>query len=102
MAKRMLEHLQTALNLTADQAKQVEAILKDQMQQGRAIRDNDTLSDDERMAKMQESRKASRAKIRALLTPDQQKIFDAMPPMGPHHGGPGPGDAPPPPPPAQS
>ena len=100
----MLEHLKTALNLTDGQTKQVAAILKDQMKQGMAIRDDDSLSDDDKQAKIQASRKATHDKIRALLTPDQQKTFDALPPMGPRGGGrnPGNGAPPPPPPPTES
>lgn len=107
--KRMLEHLRQALSLTDDQATQVAAVMKDQMKQGRAIREDDSLSGDEKRAKAQALRKASRDKIRAILTPEQQKTFDAMPPMEPrgrgrNHdgGGPNPGEGAPPPPPAES
>lgn len=78
----MMERLKEKLGLSDDQAKQVAAIFKDEMKEGKAIRGDASLSDDERFAKIRELRKAGREKVRAILTPDQQKIFDALPPPG--------------------
>lgn len=93
----MIEVLTAKLNLTDAQVTQVTAIIRAGMQQAVAIHRDDTLSDEEKMTKMEESRLATRAQIRAVLTPAQQAIFDAMPahPRGPRPAG----DAPPPPPP---
>jgi Spy/CpxP family protein refolding chaperone len=100
MAKRMLHQLKVKLNLTDAQTKQIGAILKGQMEQMRALHEDTTLTDDQKAAKLQELRQANRGQIRALLTPDQQAIFDTMR-MGPPPGGqePGPEGPPPPPPP---
>lgn len=87
-----LEELTQKLTLTADQQKQVGAVLKSARQQGKAVREDDTLSKDDRWAKMRDIAKASHDQIRALLTPDQQKLFDAMP--APGRGGKGPAPAP--------
>ena len=84
----MLDHLTTALNLTEDQTKQVAAIFEKQRAAMEDLRDNDALSDDDRRAKMKEMMKSSHDQIRAILTPEQQKTFDAMPP--PHWGRPHP------------
>jgi hypothetical protein len=71
-----------------------------------ALRDDDSLSDDDKKAKMKEIQTDQKAQIRALLTPDQQKIFDTLKmPNGGHRkkeGESGGADtsAPPPPPPA--
>jgi periplasmic protein CpxP/Spy len=103
------QHLTQALGLTQAQSDQVLAIFKDEAAQRQALRGDDSLSRNDMRTKMRELMKASQAKIRALLTPDQQKSFDAMPRPGrngkdggPGHGNlppPSAGDAPPPPPP---
>ncbi len=90
----MLQHLKESLSLSDDQFKQLGEIMQDMRTQGQALRQDTSLSDDDRRAKLQALMKDVHDKIRAILTADQQKIFDAMPPM------PGPGRRPPPPPPA--
>ena len=101
MGKRMLQRMKEKLNLTDDQVKQIGAIMKTQTEQMRALREDTTLTRDQKIAKLQELRQANRSQIRALLTSDQQAIFDTMR-MGPP-GGSGPnGPLPPPPPPPQS
>ena len=85
----MLARLDEAVTLTADQKTKVTDIYKkmaDQMQ---------ALAPEDRRTKGQEIRTATNAEIRALLTPDQQKKFDAMPQgRGPGGGKGGPGGAP--------
>ena len=104
-ALERLNELKAKLGLSDSQAEQIKAIFKTQMQQGRALREDDSLSDDDRRAKMMALMKSAHDQVRALLTPDQQKIFDALPPPGRgRHGGPPPppvdGDGPPAPPPS--
>ena len=99
-----LDHLTRELKLDADQRRKIETILEG------------------RRGRMQQFLEEGRAEIRAILTPEQQAIFDKMPhdrggwrgwrpdlspggpPPGPPPGdqdqpGPPPGDAPPPGPP---
>ena len=105
-----LEHLKRVLNLTQEQSDQIAAIIKGNAPARQAIWSDDSLSRDEKRAKMQELRKGTDAQIRALLTPDQQEKFDAMPRgpegrRGPRRDSPPPpqaGDGPPPPPPSES
>jgi len=73
------------LNLTDEQKTKVAAILKDQMTQMLELRKNEDLSQDDRRTQMMAIRKEGNAKIRALLTSEQQTTFDKLPPMG---GGP--------------
>lgn len=80
-----LEELTSRLALTAAQQKAVGAIIESARSQGRALRNDTTLSWDARREKMRQVAKASREQIRAALTADQQKQFDALPP--PQHGG---------------
>jgi protein CpxP len=75
----MLEMLKEKLSLTEDQVKQVKDIGRTAREQERAVRQDTTLADDDRRAKMMAARKAEHDQIRAILTPDQQAIFDKMP-----------------------
>ena len=93
-ARGLTEQLKEKLNLTDEQSSQVMAIFGKQKEAMMALRDDDSLSAEDRRARMKEFMKSTHDQIRALLTPAQQKIFDAMPP--PKWGRP-----PPPPPPEQ-
>jgi len=84
--KERLQKMAELLGLNAEQKEKVGAILKEQMELGRAIREDESLTQDQRREKMQAQGKATREKIRALLTPEQQAKFEAMPMRGP--GGP--------------
>ncbi len=105
--KKMREHrlqmLDEKLHLAADQKTQIEAIFTKADEQGRAIRQDESLAPEDKRAKSRDLRKATHDQIRAVLTADQQKIFDTLkedrPPhdKGGAHDGPPPADAPPPP-----
>jgi hypothetical protein len=86
-----VEQLTDKLSLTADQQKTIGAIITDGQTQSKAVRADDSLADDDKRTKMMGIMNSVHDQIRAALTPDQQKIFDAMP---------RPGNRPPPPPPA--
>lgn len=96
-----LKHLTEYLTLTADQQAKILPILKDRQTKIQALMGDDSLSREDRRAKMMELGKASQDQIRAQLTPDQQQKFDAMPRPGFGRGprGEGAGGEPPPPPP---
>jgi protein CpxP len=79
--EQQVERLDTALTLTADQKTKITAIYKESAAALQAI------PQEERREKGMEMMKATREKIRAVLTPEQAKKFDDMPPMG---GGRGP------------
>lgn len=74
-----------------EQAAKIREILKDQMDQQRALRQNTDLTPEQRRAKMGEVRTATTAKIKAVLTPDQfakyEKLQEERRGRGP--GGPG-------------
>ncbi|HMD59779.1 MAG TPA: hypothetical protein VKG78_00015 [Opitutaceae bacterium] len=79
----VLAELTEKLSLTAEQQKTIGAIIRDGHGQARALRGDDSLSQDDRRAKMRKISASTRDQVRAALTPDQQKLFDAMPPPGP-------------------
>ena len=66
-----LEKMRAELNLTDDQTKAVQAIIDETRNEYRALRT-------ELRPRFEEPRQKARARIRALLTPEQQQKFDAM------------------------
>jgi Spy/CpxP family protein refolding chaperone len=99
----VLEELTEKLTLTADQQKSVGEAIRSGREQMKALRNDDSLSDDDKRAKGRELMASTKAAIRALLTPAQQAIFDTLPARGGHRPPP-PADGTPPavPPPADS
>ena len=65
------EKMRRELNLTDQQTTQVRAILDETRNEYRALRS-------ELKPRFEEPRQKARARIRALLTPEQQQKFDAM------------------------
>ena len=65
------EKMRQELNLTDQQTSQVRAILDETRNEYRALRS-------ELKPRFEEPRQKARARIRALLTPEQQQKFDAM------------------------
>lgn len=65
------EKMRTELNLTDEQTKSISAILDETRNEYRALRA-------ELRPRFEEPRLKARAKIRALLTPEQQQKFDAL------------------------
>lgn len=88
MAAAQLKMLAEKLNLTDAQKAQATEILKAEAAKAAALRDEDGANRREKMKEMRAIREESRAKIRAILTPEQQKIFDTLPKRRPG-GGPG-------------
>jgi Spy/CpxP family protein refolding chaperone len=70
--------MQQRLDLSADQTAQVRQILTASMGKMEALRSNTALAPEDMRAQMMALRQGEQAKIRALLTPDQQAKFDAM------------------------
>jgi len=75
---RRVEMLSTQLNLTADQKTKVLDILKSDRSKMETVRDDSSLSAQDRHTKMMDIRKASNDQVRALLDSNQQKKFDEM------------------------
>ena len=63
-------------NLTADQQTQIKPILADNHQQMMQLHSDNSMSRDDKMAKMQSMRQDSTQKIEAILTPEQKTKFD--------------------------
>ncbi|HEX7960988.1 MAG TPA: hypothetical protein VF493_13780, partial [Terriglobales bacterium] len=63
------------LGLTADQKTQIKQIRQDEKQQIQAVKADNSLSKDQKKAKIQEIRQNGTSKINGLLTPEQQQKF---------------------------
>ncbi len=73
-----LKHLTKKLNLSDDQQAKLKPILEDQRKQMDGIRNDSSLSREDRFSKMQEIRQSSDTQIKSVLNDDQQKNFDKM------------------------
>lgn len=74
-----LQQLDEKLHLTAEQKTRIQQIWVDAASQGKALRDNQAASNRERRVKRREMMRATQQQVRAVLTPEQQRIFDGMP-----------------------
>ena len=73
-----LKALTERLTLTDDQQTKVKAILEDTRSQSTKIFQDDSMSREDKMAKLRTLREAGNGKIREVLTDDQKKKFDDM------------------------
>jgi Spy/CpxP family protein refolding chaperone len=73
-----IKGLTDRLSLTADQQAKIRPILEDSRSQMQKLRQDDSLSQEDRMAKGRSLRETTNGKIRELLTDDQKKQFDDM------------------------
>jgi len=73
-----LKHMTKALDLTADQQTQIKPILESQQQQMMALHEDQSMSRDDRFAKMKAIHEDSRGKIEAVLNDTQKQKYEAM------------------------
>jgi protein CpxP len=74
---QQLARMTKRYNLSSDQQSQIKPILVDQQKQMQALRQDSSLSREDRMAKIQSIRNDSNTKIEAVLNDDQKKQFEA-------------------------
>ncbi len=67
-----IKAMKEALTLTDDQSAKILAILQKDQEKIKPLRDDTSLSQEDRRAKMREIRQASQEEINKILTPDQQ------------------------------
>jgi periplasmic protein CpxP/Spy len=73
-----VKELTAKLNLTADQQAKVKAILEENHQKMEATMKDESLSKEERHARMMSMHESVHSKVREVLTDDQKPKFDAM------------------------
>ena len=91
MREHRMQELNEKLALTPDQQAQIKAIWDQAEAQAKALRAEAAelrAEGADLRARGWEVMKTTRAQVRGVLTPDQQKTFDAMPPPGRGHRGP--------------
>jgi Spy/CpxP family protein refolding chaperone len=75
---RQAQMLAKRLNLTTDQQQQLLPILTSRDQQVAALRSDNSLSREDRHAKMKSIRESTDSQIRALLNDQQKQAYDQM------------------------
>jgi protein CpxP len=75
---RMMERMAKDLGITDAQKSKIMAMMKGQMPKYRAIREDASLTPDQKRAKIKGIREANDKKVMAILTPEQRKKFAAM------------------------
>ncbi|MCF7688641.1 MAG: Spy/CpxP family protein refolding chaperone [Cephaloticoccus sp.] len=83
-----MKHMVEELGLTEAQKGQIKGIMESQRAKMEALREDETTPRTEKRAKMQAMRDEIQKSIRAVLTPEQQAKFDAMPRPDPRQGRP--------------
>lgn len=76
--QKEVQHLTKKLNLTSDQQSQILSILQNRQQQMEQLRNDSSLSQDDRRAKFRSIREDSETKIHAVLNDTQKKQYDDM------------------------
>lgn len=76
--EQRLQRLAGQLNLTDDQKTQIKPILENEASQMKAVREDSSLSREDRMQKMQTIMADSRSKISPILNDDQKKKLEEM------------------------
>jgi periplasmic protein CpxP/Spy len=74
----LMQELTTKLNLTADQQSKIKSILDENHQKMQTTMKDESLSREDKHAKMQEMHDAVHAQVRKVLTDEQKPKFDAM------------------------
>ena len=82
----MLEHMSTELNLTDDQKTKIKPILEEQSKQMQDLRQNTSVSEQDRRTKMKQIHDNTMSQVRSILTSDQQKKLDEMMSRHDEHG----------------
>jgi Spy/CpxP family protein refolding chaperone len=85
---RQLEHMTKELGLTADQQNQIKPLLVDRQQKVQALFQDQSISQEDRRAKMQSIRQESQSKIEAVLNDQQKQKFATMQQERGRRGGP--------------
>jgi Spy/CpxP family protein refolding chaperone len=75
---KQLEHMTKALDLTADQQAQIKPLLEAHQQQAMQLRQDTSISQDDKHTKMQALNTDTHTKIEAVLTDTQKAKFEKM------------------------
>ena len=87
-ARTGFERMAQQLNLTADQKTKVQSIMDTQRQKMRDLRNDASLSQEDRQAKRKIIAEEMSQQMKAVLTPEQFDKWEKTSPMGMDHAGP--------------
>src|SRR5215472_9110971 len=73
-----VKRLTERLSLTSDQQSKIKPILEDQRQQMASLREDSSMSREDRMSRMRSIRESTSSKISEILNDDQKKQYQAM------------------------
>jgi len=73
-----LQMLSEKLNLSDDQKAKLKPVLQDNMEQIKAVREDSSLSEEQKHAKLKSIHESMHGQINAMLTPEQQAKFKQM------------------------
>lgn len=76
--KHRFERMAKELNLSQDQQNQLKPIFQGQHQQAKAIKNDSSLTPDQKKEKFQALRQDTMAKVNSILTPEQQQQWQQM------------------------
>jgi len=77
-AQAKLQQLSAQLNLTPDQKEKLKPILQDEAQQMQTVRDDTSLTKQQKWSKSREIQQSFQPKVNAVLTPEQQDKLKQM------------------------
>lgn len=75
-AKQRLEHMKTALDLTDEQVKKIEDIQASQMEAMKALREDESLTSEQKREKSRQLMDETRQKVDGVLTPEQKAKWE--------------------------
>jgi Spy/CpxP family protein refolding chaperone len=84
--EKRLEHMTKRLDLTQQQQVQILPVLQQEAQTIKSLKDNATLTGEQKKAQIRESLKSTHKQILAFLTPEQQQKLREMRHHHPKHG----------------
>ncbi len=73
-----VKHLTKELNLTEDQQAKIKSILEDEQKRMSSLKQDSSLSREDRHTKFEEIKKSTSQQIRVMLNEDQQKKYDEL------------------------
>jgi len=76
--QQKLQQISTELNLTDAQKAQIKPILQSEIQELKTVKDDTSMSPDQKQAKVKDIRSNYKSQISSILTPEQQKKLAAM------------------------
>jgi periplasmic protein CpxP/Spy len=76
--EKRMEHLTKELNLTKEQQEKIRPIIEKEMKDIRDVRQDTSLTQEQKMEKIKVIHQATQAELNKILTPEQQKKYAEM------------------------